>query len=359
MRFRHDGLPMRVIFGPGRVAELPTELDDLGLRRVLVLSTAGRRELAERVAEGLGERAAGVHPHASEHVPAQAAAVAAEAAAASDADGCVAVGGGATIGLGKGLALELGLPVVAVPTTYSGSEMTPIWGLTDTGPDGPAKRTGRDAAVLPRSVVYDPELTRSLPVDVSVTSGFNAIAHAVEALYAPNASPVVSLLAQEGARALADALPAVAADPQGIEGRSAALYGAWLCGACLGVSSMALHHQLCHLLGGSFGLPHAATHTVLLPHVLAFNTPAAPAADAALRRALATDRPAAALQALATRLGAPTTLRQLGFDEQDIDDVVHRVVTQRVATSAYPNPREVTVDGVREVLTGAFRGTEL
>lgn len=128
MWFRHRALPMRVIFGAGHVAELPAELDELGLRRVIVLSTPGRQELACDVAGSLGERSAGVHPHASEHVPARAAADAAKAAMDVDADGCVAVGGGATIGLAKRLALELKLPVVAVPTTYSGSEMTPIWG---------------------------------------------------------------------------------------------------------------------------------------------------------------------------------------------------------------------------------------
>lgn len=352
--FRHRMLPMRVSFGAGSISELPTELDELGLRRVLVLSTPGRQRLALEIAASLGGRSVGVHPHASEHVPIRAAAAAAKAATAAAADGCVAVGGGSTIGLAKALALERGLPVVAVPTTYSGSEMTPIWGVTDETGEGTAKRTGRDDAVLPRSVIYDPALTTGLPVAVSVTSGFNALAHAVESLYAPDGSPVTALLAAEGVRALVGALPAVAAEPRDVDARGDVLYGAWLCGSCLGATTMGLHHQLAHILGGSFGLSHAGAHTVLLPHVLAFNAPAVPEADTALRRVLGTDRPAAALQALAGKLGAPITLAELGFAERDIDEVA-----KRAAAKPYANPREVTAAGVRDLLISAIRGDRL
>jgi maleylacetate reductase len=252
------------------------------------------------------------------------------------------------VGLGQAIALEHGLPVVAVPTTYAGSEMTPVWGLTEGG----AKRTGRDPRVLPRSVVYDPELTLTLPPELSATSGMNAIAHAVEGLYAPDATPIVSLMAEEGARALAAALPRVVADGGDVEARAEAQYGAWLCGAVLGATTMSLHHKLCHALGGTLDLPHAQTHTVVLPHALAYNAAAAPRAVAALSRALggAAD-PALALWDLAGRLGAPRALQDLGMAEADIGRIADLAVA-----SPYANPRPVTRDGVEALLRAAWAG---
>ncbi|MFE0678555.1 maleylacetate reductase [Streptomyces sp. NPDC058867] len=346
--FTYEALPMRVVFGAGRSARLTDEVRALGLGRVLVLSTPEQRELAERVSHGLGERAAGVFPGARMHVPAETAAAACAKAAELGADGCVAVGGGSTVGLGKAIALRHGLPVIAVPTTYAGSEMTPIWGLTDNG----VKRTGRDPAVLPRSVVYDPELTLTLPVSLSVTSGINALAHAVEGLYAPDASPVVSLMAEDGIRALVEALPGVVEDGKDMNARSRALYGAWLCGAVLGATTMSLHHKLCHVLGGTLDLPHAEVHTVMLPHTLAFNQPCAPTAVTTLTRALGgVSDPAGALWEMARTLGAPGSLRQLGMRHDDIDLIVRHALA-----NPYANPREVTADGLTALLNRAWSG---
>jgi maleylacetate reductase len=283
------------------------------------------------------------------HVPAEVAARAVEVARETGADGCVAVGGGSAIGLGKAIALRTGLPLIAVPSTYSGSEMTSVWGLTENG----VKRTGRDPRVQPRCVVYDPELTLGLPVPLSVTSGINALAHAAEALYAPDGSPLVSLMAEEGVRAMAGALPQVAAAPGDPEARGRALYGAWLCGACLGATAMGLHHKLCHVLGGTFGLPHAETHTVVLPYALAYNAPAAPEAISVLSRALGTDDVPHALRELAGGLGAPRTLAELGLKEADLAPAA-----EQVAAQSYPNPREVTAHGVLGLLTAAFEGWE-
>jgi len=347
MNFTYQALPMRVVFRLGAIAALPEEADLLGLRRLLVLSTPGHEGRAATVADLLGERTAGVHTYAVMHVPVEVARRAVEVARSASADGCVAVGGGSTIGLGKAIALELSLPIIAVPTTYAGSEMTPVWGVTEEG----AKRTGRDHKVLPRSVVYDPELTLSLPVALSAASGMNAIAHAVEALYAPDASPIVSLMAEEGVRAFAAALPAIADAPRDPAVRAAALYGAWLCGAALGATTMSLHHKLCHVLGGALNLPHAETHAVLLPHVLAYNADAAPQAMTALRKALGADDPALALYALSGQLGTPTSLAELGVGEEDLE----RVVEQALSAS-YTNPREVTPEGLRALLQGALHG---
>jgi maleylacetate reductase len=346
--FFYEALPMRVVFGAGRVTRIGEEVDLLGLRRVLVLCTHGQEKTAGGVAEALGERCAGIFAGARMHVPVDVADEASARATELGADGCVAVGGGSTIGLGKAIALRHGLPIVAVPTTYAGSEMTPVWGLTEGG----VKRTGRDRAVLPRSVVYDPDLSTSLPVGLSVTSGFNAVAHAAEALYAPDASPIVALMAEEGARAMVAALPRIVADPADPQARSEALRGAWLCGAVLGATTMSLHHKLCHVLGGTFGLPHAEVHTVVLPHALAFTLPAARDARIALGRALggADDVPVA-LWDLANRLGAPTSLAELGMEPAGLADVIRQVLG-----TPYASPRPVTADAVAALLDRAQRG---
>ncbi|GAA3949946.1 maleylacetate reductase [Gordonia caeni] len=348
--FLYQALPMRVRFGAGALAALPDELDQLSFRRVLVLCSLEQRATGESVAEVLGERSVGVAADAVMHVPAEVAAAASDRAAELGADACVTVGGGSAIGLGKAIALQHGLPVVAVPTTYAGSEMTPVWGLTTDG----RKETGRDQRVLPASVVYDPDLTLTLPVAMSVTSGINAMAHAVEALYAPDASPIISLMAEEGVRALAEALPQIVADPGSTGARSSALYGAWLCGATLGATTMSLHHKLCHALGGSLNLPHAPTHTVVLPYVLAFNLEAAPAAAAALDRALpGSGDPAHRLWELAGEMGAPRSLAELGMAESDIDRIA-----EEATSKSYGNPRPVTYDDVRALLRSAWSGSE-
>lgn len=346
--FSYQALPMRVVMGVRALDRLAEEIDRAGLEKVMVLCSPGQRKLAESVAALAGARVAAVHPHARVHVPAESAAEARRRAEEVNADGCLAVGGGSAIGLGKIVALRHGLPIIAVPTTYAGSEMTPVWGLTENG----VKRTGRDPRVLPVSVLYDPALTVSLPAAVSATSGMNAIAHAAEALYAPDASPIVDLMAEEGVRALAGALPDVVADGADLDARSRAQYGAWLCGACLGATTMSLHHKLCHALGGALDLPHAPTHTVVLPHALAYNQRAAPEAAAALGRALgASGDPAARLWELAGRLGAPRSLRELGMAEGDIDRIVEVTLAD-----PYANPRAVTAEGLGRLLHAAWSG---
>ena len=346
--FTYQALPMRVVFGGGSLAQLPQEVAALGLKRVLVLCSPGQEETGRQVAASLGEHAVGVLAEARMHVPVEVATRARDLARELGADGCVTVGGGSAVGLGKAIALEHGLPVIAVPTTYAGSEMTPIWGLTEAG----QKRTGRDERVLPRSVVYDPELTLTLPAQISVTSGMNAIAHAVEGLYAPDATPIVSLMAQEGVRALVAALPRLVADGSDLDARGEAQYGAWLCGAVLAATTMSLHHKLCHTLGGTLDLPHAQTHTVVLPHALAYNQGATPGAVAALSQALGgAQDPARELWELAGRLDAPRSLAELGMAEGEVPRIVELAVA-----NPYANPRPITREGVGELLRAAWAG---
>ncbi|WP_327098179.1 maleylacetate reductase [Nocardia vinacea] len=345
--FTYDALPMRVVFGSGSIEQLAAETDRLGLRRVLVLSTPEQRALADRAAGLLGKAAVGVFDSARMHVPVETVQAAESMASELQVDGCVAVGGGSTIGLAKALALGSDLAIVTVPTTYAGSEMTPIWGITK----GEKKTTGRDRKVLPNSVIYDPDLTMTLPVPVSGTSGINAIAHAIEALYAPDGSPVIAAMAEQGIRDLADALPAISAASNDPRARALALQGAWLCGACLGATTMGLHHKLCHVLGGSLDLPHAETHAVMLPYVTAFNLPSAPASADALARALRTDDAITALRALTVDLGAPQTLLDLGVGENDLVRIADEVVS-----NPYSNPRTFTREELLELLHNAWKG---
>ena len=337
----------RVVFGAGTIGQVGAELDALGARRAIVLCTPGQRAQAERVAGLLGPRAAGIFDGAVMHVPMAVARQAGQAAARLGADCAVAVGGGSTIGLGKALALDPGLPILAIPTTYSGSEMTPIYGLTQGG----VKRTGRDVRVLPRGVIYDVDLTLGLPVGLSVVSGINAIAHAAEGLYAVDGNPVTSLLAEEGLAALGGALPGIHADTGDRQARADALYGAWLCGKVLGSVGMALHHKLCHTLGGSFDLPHAETHTIVLPHALAYNAPAAPRAMRRIERALQVPSAAQGVYDLARDLGAPVALKDLGLRAQDLDRACDIALQ-----SPYPNPRPVEAKALRQLLQDAFDG---
>ncbi len=345
--FVYQSQPSRVIFGAGTLAQLPREMDALGASRALVLCTPEQRASAERVADLLGARAAGVFDRAVMHVPIETAREAREEARRLGADCAVAIGGGSTTGLGKAIALDSGLPIVAIPTTYAGSEMTPIYGITEAG----LKKTGKDPRVLPRTVIYDPELSIGLPVGMSVTSGINAIAHAAEGLYATDANPIMDLMGEEGIAALGRALPRIHARPDDAEARSDALYGAWLCGSVLGAVGMALHHKLCHTLGGSFNLPHAETHTIVLPHALAYNTAAAPRAMQRIARALGGASAAQAVYDLAKANGAPVALRDIGLKEGDLDKACEIAMSNQ-----YPNPRPLERGAIRQLLQDAFEG---
>ncbi|MEJ8823199.1 maleylacetate reductase [Variovorax humicola] len=348
--FVYTSQPQRVVFGAGALKHLGREIDALGAKRALVLSTPEQRKQAERVADLLGAQAAGIFDRAVMHVPIETAREAREVARQLGADCAVAIGGGSTTGLGKAIALDSGLPILAIPTTYAGSEMTPIYGLTEAG----LKKTGKDPRVLPRTVIYDPELSRTLPVGLSVTSGINAIAHAAEGLYAQDSNPVMDLMAQEGISALARALPAIRRDAQDMEARADALYGAWLCGSVLGNVGMALHHKLCHTLGGSFNLPHAEVHTVVLPHAIAFNAQAAPKAMTRISRALGSASGPQGLYALAKDNGAPVALRDIGMRAEDLDRAADIAVS-----NPYWNPRPfgpAQRDLIRALLQRAWEG---
>jgi maleylacetate reductase len=350
--FVYDQPASRVIFGAGAFDRIAEEVRRLGATRALVLSTPEQRGSAEDAARRMGGLSAGIFAEAVMHVPIETARAAREMARGVNADCCVAIGGGSTIGLGKAIALESALPIVAVPTTFAGSEMTPIYGLTEAG----VKKTGRDRRVLPKTVIYDPELTLTLPARIAGQSGMNAIAHCVEGLYAPDGNPIISLFCAEGIRALARSLPAIVRDPGNLAARSDALYGAFLAGTVLGAVSIGIHHKLCHTLGGSFNLPHAEVHTVILPHAVAFNSEAAPeamriAAESLGIKASGAKSAAQGLYDLAVAIGAPVALKDIGMPAEGLERAAE-LATQ----NPYANPRAVEYDSVLELLRNAYAG---
>jgi maleylacetate reductase len=348
MNFNFQSLLYRVVFRTGALAQLPEEVRKLG-SRALVLSTPEQTAIAQQAADALGSVAVGIFPRAAMHVPVDIAELARSTARELHADVCVAIGGGSTIGLGKAIALVSDIPIIAVPTTYAGSEMTQIWGITADG----VKKTGKDSRVLPKTVIYDPALTLTLPAGLSGTSGINALAHCAEALYAQDGNPITSLLAEEGIRALATSLPFIYENTTDIDARSRALYGAWLAGICLGGAGVALHHKLCHTLGGVCNLPHAETHTIVLPHALAYNARAVPQALERIARALQSTNAPQALVGLAKAVGAKTALKDLGMQERDIERV-----TEMALQDPYWNPEPITRSGVRLLISNAYWGCE-
>lgn len=345
--FIYSAPASRVIFGVNALSHLEREVVQLGAERALVLCTREQRESAEQIAKILGSRAAGIYAEATMHVPIECARAARAEAERLGADCAISIGGGSTTGLAKAIALESSLPIISIPTTYAGSEMTSIYGLTEGG----VKRTGRDPRVLPRVVIYDPTLTTSMPIGLTAASGMNAIAHAAEGLYAQDANPVVSLMAEEGIRAMAAGLRRVILEPDNLEVRSQCLYGAWLCGIVLGSVGIALHHKLCHTIGGSFNLPHAETHTIVLPHSIAFNAPATPDAMHRIARALGSTSAASGLFELVRALKLPHSLREIGFKPEDIDKAAGLAMR-----NPYWNPRPFSQQDIRELLERAYVG---
>jgi len=348
LTFEHTTLGQRVLFGTGLVAEhLAAEVARLGAQRVMVISSASEASTADEVTRQIGVT---VHHHdVAPHVPIDKANSARSIALHHEIDLIVSVGGGSTTGLAKAIAMVTGIPIIAIPTTYSGSEATNVWGLTEQS----RKTTGVDDKVLPTTVIYDANLTLSLPVDLSVASGMNGLAHCIDAMWGPRADPINRALAGEGIRTLAAGLPAVNADPHGLPGREQVLYGAYLAGVAFASAGSGLHHKICHVLGGAYDLPHAQTHTIVLPHVLAFNAAAVP--DLENRIAAAFDAPSAVtgLGALQAELHAPTALKDYGLTEQDIPEAVELILPVIPPS----NPRPVTADDLSVLLRAAHSGS--
>jgi maleylacetate reductase len=347
MQFAYDALPGRVVFGVGSRQKAAAEMERLKCSRALILSTSGHQAQAKTLAQSIGKSAAGLFCGAVMHTPVSVTNRALETVRSVNADCTIAIGGGSAIGLGKAVALRTDLVQIVLPTTYAGSEMTPILGETAEG----QKTTQRTQKVLPEVILYDPELTTTLPASLSVASGFNAVAHAVEAIYAKDRNPMISLLAKEAIAVFVHSLPILINRPADLPARSQALYGAWLAGTCLGAVGMSLHHKLCHVLGGTFNLPHAETHTVILPHAIAYNEPAEPAVMRSIAESIGMDTLALGLYQLGGKLGAKRSLRELGMPEIGIEKAA-----LQAAQNPYWNPRKLELEPIRELIRRAWAG---
>lgn len=347
--FIYNALPSRILFGAALTEILPAEIGRLACRHALLLSTPGQAGMVGAIAKTLGAAAGGLFSGATMHTPFDVTETAMRALQQADVDCIVAIGGGSTIGLSKALALRTDLPQIVVPTTYAGSEVTPILGQTEAG----RKTTLRSLKVLPEVVVYDTALTLSMPAGLTVTSGMNAIAHAVEALWAQDSNPVIELLAERGIAALSHALPVLVRNTADPEARSDAQFGAWACGTCLGAVGMSLHHKICHVLGGSFDMPHSETHTVILPQVAAALLPKLPQLHQTLARILDNAAPAGRLYDIPAAFGASMALRDLGMPRDGIAQVVREVLE-----SAYYMPAPMNAAELGVLLDNAWHGRQ-
>lgn len=349
--FTHVQRPGRVVFGAGSRAVVTAELDALRGDRVMLIASGSAAAAADELAVALGDRVVLRWDEVVQHVPLELAERAREAALAAWVDSLVCIGGGSAIGLAKAIALTSRVPMVAVPTTYSGSEQTTIYGITDEQ----HKQTGKSPDVLPKVVVYDPELTLDIPLRVTGASAFNALAHSVEGLYAPGCTPVSSVMALESVRIIHRSLPAVMRSPHDVEARGDLLYGAYLAGGVLGSTAAGFHHKICHVLGGTFDMVHADAHSVVLPHAVAFNAPALPDEMAALGQVLGGE-PAAALWDLAVASGVPTSLAALGLREADLPEAAERAAAEIAKIASPGNPRPCTAADVLDLLRRAHAG---
>ncbi len=338
---------LRAQFGQPAAPAVAAALQSLSLSRAVLLATPGHAAQAQDMAARIGAGVVAVLPMAAMHTPVEVTLAALPLVLAAKADALISFGGGSVTGLGKALALRTGLPHIAVPTTHAGSEVTGILGQTEAG----RKTTLTDARLQPQVVIYDPQLIASLPADITLTSALNALAHAVEALYAPDRNPLTTTLALQGAQVLIAALPKVLENLHNLTARADCQYGGFLCGLVLGQVGMGLHHKLCHTLGGSFGLPHAQTHAVILPHAVAYNEAAVPDLLAPLAAILGAQTAGQGLHALAQRLNAPLSLQALGLREDDLDRAAD-LATQ----TPYPNPRPLEKPALLALLHAAWAG---
>ncbi len=347
MEFQYKPLPWNIVFGVGALDLLPGELDKLNKSRALVLTTPNQSDDGKKLVEKLGHRAAGLFDQCEMHVPAATLTAVTRVAKELDIDCTVSLGGGSTTGLGKALAAREGIDNIVIPTSYAGSEMTDIWAVTEAG----RKVTERNTVVVPTLTLYDPRLTLSLPPKFAAASGLNAMAQAVVNVATDNPNPIISSLAADGIRALAHSLPIILEEPDNLDARSEALYGASMAGGALGTGITSLHHRLCHTFGGTFNTPHAETHAILLPHSVAYNAAATETGTRRVADALGVDNAAEGIFALAKTLGAPTALSEIGITDADLDKAVEVTLEK-----AFNNPEPVDAVRLRRVLANALQG---
>jgi maleylacetate reductase len=358
----HTGYAQQLVFGAGSLDRLGELIKASGARRVMLVTTAGRgaSDDGARVTKAIGRALASTFADVSSHVPAPLVQAALLQARRDGVDGLVSFGGGSCADLGKAVAFfteqEAGmpgtsylerpvLPHVAVPTTYSGAEVTSFFGMTD--PRTHQKGGGGGPTATPVAAIYDPELARSTPARVSAETGMNALAHCVEAAWSPSRTPEAEAIAVAGARRVFEALPAVVADPDDLEARGAMFDASALAGRCLQNASMGVHHGLAQLVGGRTGIPHGLANAIILPAAIGYNADVCAEPIARLAAEVGTDDLAAAVADLAARVGLPARLGEAGVTEDDVDAVA------RMSQSSFgirANPRPVAEDDAAAIL---------
>jgi maleylacetate reductase len=363
----HTGYAQQIRFGVGALGQLPEVLRDVGARRVMLVTTAGRLASpdGEALQRAIGRLLCSTFAEVTSHLPAPVVQAGLLQARRDGVDAVVSFGGGSCADAGKAVnwftEQERGrpaaswadrpeLPHVAIPTTYAGAELTPFFGVTDPGTG--RKQGAGGPTCAPIAAIYDPALTTSTPARVSAETGMNALAHCVEILWSPTATPEASAIAAAGARAVVDALPRVVDDPGDLGARTDMLGAAVLGGRCLQNGSMGVHHGLAQLVGGRTGIPHGLANAVILAHAVRYNAPAVPDAVRRVGEAVGdADDPAGAIEALVAALGLPTTLSAAGVSEDDLE-VVARLAPSNGNVAA--NPRPVSEDDALDILRQAF-----
>jgi maleylacetate reductase len=366
MTWVHTGFAQQIHFGRGTLARVRAIVRDLGGRRVMLVTTRSRAESAEarRLVTGLGPVVESVFAEARAHVPTAVVQAALQQARRDGVDTIVSFGGGSCADLGKAVCYfteqEAGtpgasffdrpaLPHIAVPTTYSGAEVTPYFGMTD---EHTRRKSGAGGpTIAPAAVVYDPEVTLSTPPRISAETGMNALAHCVEAAYSPARTPEAEAVAIAGAARIFRALPQVIARPGDLGARTEMLAAAALAGRCLQNASMGVHHGLAQLLGGRTAIAHGLANGVLLAHAVRFNADAVPDELDRLARALSVADVATAIDELRATLGLPGSLAECGVTDDDLDAVA-RLAESSPAVAA--NPKPVSAADARAILDAAF-----
>jgi maleylacetate reductase len=365
--FRFVSAAQQVIFGAGSLDGLGDAIFGFGWERVLLCTIPRFRSsgLVNRVAETLGERLAAVYAEAEPHVPEAQVDAATALAYENKVDAVIGLGGGSPIGLAKAVSLALEekrigrtafarspteqplVPVIAVPTTYAGSEMTPIYGVTRDVDGTPRKVTVSDPKVTPKLVIYDPVLTLDLPPEMTASSGINALAHCVEAVYSTTRNPVATAAALAGTRLIYRNLPAAVAKGDDLDARTGLLEGAYLAATAIATARIGLHHGLCHALGGTVGMPHGIANAVMLPHAMRFNSRGVAEELAMIAHAIGlsgdndtvlAERVCRAVNDLIASISLPQRLRDVGVMEADLPGLAEAALLSKAIRA---NPVEI------------------
>jgi len=343
--FAYNPVPVRTVFGYGAVNSLGRELERLSITRPIVICSPGRANLGRQLVDLVKPARAHLCDAGLTAMPEDAFQRVMAEMKSVDSDGIIGVGGGSPIGLLKAAAAHTLLPAIAVVTSYSGSEMSANW-YTRKG----WEQTGANTSnALPKTVIYDPELTLEFPVTMTAASGMNAINHAVETLYSAETNPIVQDLSEEAIRRLGRSLPRIVEDPSDRGARYDALYGAWH--AAMFRARQGLSHAIAQRCRSLFDLVHAESHAISVPYTVAFNQDAAPDAMKRIEHALKVDNAALGLYELNVRLGLATGYKALGVAENDLGEAVKVIMEQ-----TFTNPRPVSEGDLRGILGQAFGG---